>query len=310
MRFVMVAMNPLGVSFCGSRLRNPTVLASGVLGITAAQLKRAEDGGAGAVTMKSIGPEERVGNRNPTCVALQHGMLNAMGLPSPGYEAMEEEWRDLKKMKIPVFASIYGASVEDFRRVAAYVAERKPALIELNISCPNTAEHGQIFGFEPSIAADVVEAVKVVSGKVPVSVKLTPNTGKIAAVARACEEAGADAICAINTVAGMAINIEARKPVLSFKKGGYSGPAIKPIAVRCVYDLYETVGIPVLGVGGITTGRDAIEMMEAGASAVGIGSGVYYRGPNVFKLVCDEMREWMRCNGVSSVKSLVGAAHD
>ncbi|VVB68221.1 Dihydroorotate dehydrogenase [Candidatus Norongarragalina meridionalis] len=303
-------MNPLGVSFCGSRLRNPTVLASGILGITFNQLKRAEDGGAGAVTTKSIGPEERVGNRNPTCVALQHGMLNAMGLPSPGYEAMDDEWRQLKKMKVPVFASIYGASVEDFRRVAAYVAEKKPALIELNVSCPNTAEHGQVFGFEPSVAASVVETVKEVSGRVPVSVKLTPNTYKIVAVARACEEAGADAICAINTVAGMAINIEARKPVLSFKKGGYSGPAIKPIAIRCVYDIYEAVKIPILGVGGVTTGRDAIEMMQAGATAVGIGSGVYYRGPNVFGLVAEEMRCWMHANGVASAKSLIGAAHD
>jgi len=303
-------MNPLGVSFCGSRLRNPTVLASGILGVTAAQLKRAEEGGAGAVTTKSIGPEERSGNRNPTCVALPHGLLNAMGLPSPGYEAMGEEWRQLKKMKVPVFASIYGASVDDFRRVAAYVADKKPALIELNISCPNTAEHGQVFGFEPSVAADVVEAVKDVCGKVPVSVKVTPNTHKIVDVAKACEEAGADAICAINTVSGMAINIEARKPVLSFKKGGYSGPAVKPIAVRCVYEIYEAVEIPILGVGGITTGRDAIEMMQAGASAVGIGSGVYYRGPNVFRLVCDEMREWMRGNGFASAKSLTGAAHD
>jgi len=153
--------------------------------------------------------------------------------------------------------------------------------------------------------------VKDVSGRVPVMPKLTAQALDIARVARACEEAGADAVAAINTVGpGMLINIEARKPVLGYKRGGISGPAIRPVAVRCVYDIYEAVDIPILGIGGVTEGRDAIELMQAGATAVGIGSGIYYRGIGVFKKVCEEMKIWMKQNGCKDVKKLVGAAHE
>lgn len=300
----------LETTAAGVKLKNPTILASGVLGINQAILARAAAAGAGAVTTKSIGPREREGHPNPTIVAWGHGLLNAVGLPSPGYENMGEELKALAKIKVPVIASIYGATVNEFRGVAAAVAKEKVAAIEVNISCPNTTLHGQIFGCNPESSYKVIEAVKEVAGKKPVIAKLTPNTHLIVEVGKACEEAGADALAAINSVQGMLINIEAKKPILHYKKGGISGPAIKPVAVRCVYDLYENVRIPILGVGGVENGRDAIELIEAGATVVGIGSAVYSRGIDVFKKVCDEMQQWMKENGYKNLKQLKGAAHE
>jgi len=301
----------LSVSFCGAKMRNPTVLASGFLGVNVEMLKRVVEEGAGAVTFKSIGPRVKSGHRNPTVLAYEWGMINAVGLPSSGYKDMEGELARMKEVKAPVFVSIYGASVEEFCEVAEAVAEYKPAVIELNVSCPNTKAEGMVFGCSEKLTAEVVSAVKNVTGKVPVMPKLTPQALNIAGVAKACEEAGADAIAAINTVGpGMLINIEARKPVLDYKRGGISGPAIRPIAVRCVYDIYEAVDLPILGMGGVTEGRDVVEMMQAGASAVGIGSGVYYRGIEVFSKVCEEMKIWMSENGYKNIKELVGAAHE
>jgi dihydroorotate dehydrogenase (NAD+) catalytic subunit len=300
----------LETNLCGLKLRNPTVLASGILGTNAETLIRvAVEGGAGAVTMKSIGPTERLGHPNPTVIELEHGLLNAVGLPSPGYKSIGEEFAKLKKCPVPTIASVYGASVEEYAEVAAAVAAFKPAMIEANISCPNSKQHGQIFGVSTESASEVTRAVKKAAGSVPVMMKLTPQASNIAEIAKACEEAGADAICAINTVSGMAINIEARKPVLANKVGGYSSAAIKPIAVRCIFQIFEAVKIPILGLGGVTTGRDAVEMIQAGATAVGIGSGTYYRGIDVFKKVCAEMEEWMQANKVKSLKELVGVAH-
>ena len=293
------------------KMRNPTVLSSGFLGVNIEMLKRVVEEGAGAVTFKSIGPRVKSGHRNPTVLAYEWGVINAVGLPSPGYRDMEGELARIKEVKAPVFVSIYGASVEEFKEVAEAVARYKPAVIELNVSCPNTKAEGMVFGCSERLAAEVVAAVKDVSGKIPVMPKLTPQALNIGKVARACEEAGADAVAAINTVGpGMLINIEARKPMLGYKRGGISGPAIRPIAVRCVYEMYEAVDIPILGMGGVTEGRDAIEMMQAGASAVGIGSGIYYRGIDVFSKVCDEMKIWMKENGYKDVRELVGVAHE
>lgn len=292
-------------------MRNPTVLSSGILGVNVEMLKRVVEEGAGAVTFKSIGPRERSGHRNPTVLAYEWGMINAVGLPSPGYKEMEGELARIKEVKAPVFVSIYGASVEEFREVGEAVAKHKPAAIELNVSCPNTKAEGMVFGCSEKLAYEVVSAVKDVAGRVPVMPKLTPQALNIGAVAKACEEAGADAISAINTVGpGMVINVEVRKPVLSYGRGGISGPAIRPIAVRCVYDIYEAVEIPILGMGGVVEGRDAIEMMQAGATAVGIASGVYYRGIEIFRKVCEEMEVWMEENGYRNVTELVGVAHE
>jgi dihydroorotate dehydrogenase (NAD+) catalytic subunit len=192
--------------------------------------------------------------------------------------------------------------------VAEFVSSKKPDFIEINISCPNSEQHGMIFGVDPESARAVTAAVKRVID-VPLIAKLTPQAPDIGDVARACEDAGADAVCAINTAGpGMVIDIESQMPVLAFKKGGLSGPMIKPIAVRCVFDIYRAVKIPIIGLGGISTGADALEMIMAGASLVGMGSAVLYRGMDVFQKVTDEMNDWLLARNLS-LEDIKGAAH-
>ena len=297
------------LKFLGIKLKNPMVLASGVLGNSKDILERVHENGCGLVTMKSIGPEPRDGHNNPTVIDLGCGLINAVGLPSPGYLNMENEWKDLEKRDFPIIASIYGGSVREYQMVAEFVSLKKPDFIEINISCPNSEKHGMIFGVNPQSSHDVVAAVKKVIN-VPLIVKLTPQALNIGDIAKACEDAGADAICAINTLGpGMVIDIEAKMPVLSFKKGGLSGPMIKPVAIRCVFDIYKAVDIPIIGLGGITTGEDAIEMIMAGASLVGIGSAVRYRGIDVFQTVSDEMEAWL-LDHHCSLDDIKGAAHE
>lgn len=298
----------MAVQFLGKTLNNPMVLASGVLGNSSDILERVFETGCGLVTMKSIGPEPRDGHKNPTVIDLGSGMINAVGLPTPGYLNMENEWESLGKRKFPIIASIYGGSVEEFQKVARFVSSKKPDFIEINISCPNSEKHGMIFGVNPESSRDVVLAVKKVIS-VPLIAKLTPQALDIGEIAKACEDAGADAVCAINTLGpGMVIDIESHMPVLAFKKGGLSGPMIKPVAVRCVFDIYKAVKIPIIGLGGVTTGEDAIEMIMAGASLVGIGSAVRYRGIDVFAKVAKEMNFWLSDHNLS-MEDIKGAAH-
>ncbi|WP_320043277.1 dihydroorotate dehydrogenase [uncultured Desulfobacter sp.] len=295
-------------SFLGKALRTPLVLASGVLGNNKAILERVWENGCGLPTMKSIGPAPREGHKNPTVIDLGNGMINAVGLPSPGYLNMEEEWQELSDRAFPVNASIYGGSVDEFVRVAEFVSAKGPDFIELNISCPNSDQHGMIFGVNAQSSHDVVAAVKKAID-VPLIAKLTPAAPDIAAIAKACEDAGADAICAINTAGpGMVIDIESRQPVLAFKKGGLSGPMIKPIAVRCVYDIFRAVSIPIIGLGGISTGNDALEIIMAGAMLVGIGTAVRYRGITVFDKVNKEIDEWLAAHN-TTMEEIRGAAH-
>ena len=294
--------------FLGKSLKTPLVLASGVLGNNKAILERVWQNGCGLPTMKSIGPAPRDGHRNPTVIDLGPGMINAVGLPSPGYLDMENEWKDLEKRNFPIVASVYGGSVEEYRQVAEYVSTKQPDFIEINISCPNSEKHGMIFGVHEDSAFEVVSAVKQVID-VPLIAKLTPQAPDIGSIARACEKAGADAICAINTVGpGMVIDIESQRPVLAFKKGGLSGPMIKPIAVRCVYDIFRSVSIPIIGLGGISTGKDAIEIIMAGATLVGIGTAVRYRGINVFDKVNKEINDWLTAHD-TTMEEIRGAAH-
>jgi dihydroorotate dehydrogenase (NAD+) catalytic subunit len=298
----------VNIEFLGKILQNPMVLASGVLGNSYDILERVHENGCGLVTMKSIGPEPRDGHKNPTVLDLGSGMINAVGLPTPGYLNMEYEWKCLEKRKFPVIASIYGGSIEEFQKVARFVSSKKPDFIEINISCPNSEKHGMIFGVNPESSHGVVSAVKKVID-VPLIAKLTPQALDISEIAKTCEDAGADAICAINTLGpGMVIDIESQVPVLAFKKGGLSGPMIKPVAVRCVYDIYKTVNIPIIGLGGVITGEDAIEMIMAGASLVGIGSGVNYRGIDIFAKVTKEMNIWL-LDHTLQMKDIQGAAH-
>ena len=299
----------LATNFVGMRLRSPVALAAGILGTNASILKRVADSGAGAVTMKSIGPKPREGNANPTVLAFGDVVMNAVGLPSPGYQNMAREWEELKGIKVPLFSSFYAGSIDEFVEVAEAIVPHKPALLDVNIGCPNTKSHGAIFGKDPEIAGKLIGAIKDVAGKIPVMPKLPPSDSFIE-VAKACEDAGADAIAGFNTWGpGMVIDINARKPVFAFKTAGVSGPAVKPLMMRGIYELYEHVNVPLVAVGGITYGTDALEAIMAGATMVEIGSGAYYRGIGVFGKVASEMESWMQENNVKSLKELIGSAH-
>ncbi|MBI4452340.1 dihydroorotate dehydrogenase [Candidatus Woesearchaeota archaeon] len=298
----------LQTNLCGIKLKNPTILASGILGVTKESVERIGKNGAGAVTLKSLCHEERFGNANPTMFGYGDVFFNAVGLPGQGIDSAMKDFGRLDNLSIPVIGSIYGYRIEQFGEVTKKMDSMKPAMIEVDISCPHM-DYGKPYYADPELTAKVTAEVKKNSGKIPVSIKLSPNVYDIKEIAHAAEKAGADAITAINTASGMVIDIDARKPVLANKIGGVSGPALKPIAVRCVYEIYETVKIPIIGTGGVTYGRDAIEMTMAGATGVGIGTGVFYRGINVFKKVCDEMEVWMKKNKVKSLDEIRGCAH-
>ena len=304
----------LCVSLCGVRLSNPLVLASGILGTSAELLHRVARCGAGAVTSKSCGPTPREGHPNPTVLDWGHGLINAVGLSNPGADEEVPILRDAKArlipLGVPLIASIFAETVEGFAEVARKVAGAQPDFIEVNVSCPNVeAEFGRPFAADPRDAAAVTAAVRR-AVSLPVIVKLSPNVADIAAIARAVEAEGADAIAAINSLGpGMVIDLDSGRPILANRAGGVSGPAIRPIAVRCVYDISRAVRIPVIGIGGVTGGRDAAEMIMAGATAVGVGTAVYHRGPEVFGHIRDELAAFMGTHGYSSVLQMRGVAH-
>ncbi len=301
----------LSADICGVRLKNPTVLASGILGLTGDILARVGRIGAGAVTSKSCSLKPRQGYPNPVVLDWGPGLINTVGLANPGLEAMVHELRrakeELEPAGVPVIASIYGGTIADFEKIAKRISEAKPELIEVNISCPNLrSESKTMFSAHRRSADRVIRRVKQATS-IPIIVKLSPNVARIDDIAQAVEQAGADAISAINTVGpGMVIDVESGMPILSHGTGSLSGPAIRPLAVRCIYDICRVVQVPVIGIGGVTSGRDAVEMIMAGASAVGIGSGVHYRGLDIFKLVCDEMRDFMANHGYKSIDDFRG----
>lgn len=297
----------LGVNICGIKLKNPTILASGILGISKESIDKIGKSGAGAVTLKSLCHEERLGYKNPSIISFEGGMLNAVGLSGQGINNAIKDFKKLNDLSVPVIGSVFGYKTRDFEYVAKQMSKLKPALIEVDISCPHV-DYGKTICSDKDLTAEVTKAVKK-NTKIPVSIKLSPNVSDIKEIAHAAERAGADAITAINAASGMVIDVDARKPVLSNKIGGISGPALKPIAIRCVYQIYETVKIPIIGTGGITYGKDALEMIMAGATAVGIGTGVYYRGIDIFKKVCDEMKKWMKKNKVNNLEEIKGVAH-
>ena len=308
-------LTALSTSLCGVDLPNPLILASGILGTEAELMARVARSSAGAVTAKSCSLEPRAGHPNPTVLAWEHGLINAVGLANPGVEAEIEELARtralLKPLGVALIASIFADTVEKYARVAGRVVEAGPDLLEANISCPNVHdEFGTPFAADAAAAAQVTAAVKEsVAGRVPVLVKLSPNVNDIAAIARAVEAAGADGITAINTLAGMVIDVHAQRPILANRTGGLSGPAIRPLAVRCVYEIYRAVDLPIIGTGGVSNGRDAVEMIMAGATAVGIGSAVYGEGPEAFCRIAGEMEELLAELGYGSVAEMRGAAH-
>jgi dihydroorotate dehydrogenase (NAD+) catalytic subunit len=282
--------------------------ASGVLGMSAPLLKRVYDSGVGAVVTKSLGPVARLGHINPTVVEVEGGLLNAMGLPNPGVEGYIEELRELKGESVPVVASFFASTVEEFQSDAKALAEACTDALELNLSCPNVG------GEQGMCAADAISVERVTRSvkqavKLPVFVKLSPNVTDIAAIAVAAEKGGADAITAVNTLKAMAIDADFRQPILSNVTGGLSGPAIKSVALRCVWEIAEVVKVPIIGCGGVSNWRDAIEYMLAGASAVEIGTAVMNHGFEVYGKVNEGVAGYLDENGFSSVSEVVGLAH-
>ncbi|MFA4700704.1 dihydroorotate dehydrogenase [Pyrococcus kukulkanii] len=295
----------LDIEILGLKMKNPLILASGVVDMTPELLKRAHREGAGAVVTKSIGKEPRKGYENPTIVELPYGLINAMGLPNPGWEAFLEEFKG-EKFDFPVIVSIFGGAPEEFAFLAEKLQEVADAF-ELNLSCPHAKGYGMEIGQDPNNVYEVVKAVKDVTDK-PIIAKLTPNTNDITKLGLAAEKAGADAVSAINTLKAIAIDIYAKRPILNNKIGGYSGPGIKPIALRAVYDLARVLDIPIIGIGGITTWQDAVEFLLAGASALQIGTAVYLRGFSVFKEIAQGIENYLREEGFKSVHEIVGLA--
>jgi dihydroorotate dehydrogenase (NAD+) catalytic subunit len=287
----------ISATLCGVRLPNPTVLTSGVLGLSHEIMVRVARAGAGGVTTKSCSLKPRPGYPNPTI--LDWVMVEEI-------RAAKEE---LAPLGVPTIASIFAETIYDFGTVARFISEAQPDLIEVNISCPNIDDrYRQMFAANPYVAGQVTRRVKQ-NTDVPVLVKLSPNVTDVAEIARAVVEAGADGITAINSLGpGLILDIETCRPVLAHGTGGVSGPATRPIAVRCVRDICQAVDVPVVAVGGVTTGRDAVEMTLVGATAIGIGSAVYYRGMEVFRQVCRELRDYMERHGYGALEEFRGRA--
>jgi dihydroorotate dehydrogenase (NAD+) catalytic subunit len=298
----------LATKIASMKLKNPTILASGLMDEDAGSMRRIIGCGAGAVVTKSIGLKSREGYANPTIVELECGILNAMGLPNPGINEFGEEIKKLKRLNAPIIGSVFGSNSKEFVELGKKMQSYGANALELNMSCPHAKGYGLEIGSDPRLVREITSKVKE-SVEIPVFVKLSSNVANLGEIAKAAEKGNADGIVAINTIKAMKIDIELKIPVLANKIGGYSGKAIKPIGVRCVYEIAENVDIPIIGVGGVTTGEDALEYIMAGASAVQIGTGIYYREVDVFKKVCKEMENWMKKHSVKKLSELIGAAH-
>ncbi|HNX39476.1 MAG TPA: dihydroorotate dehydrogenase [Methanothrix sp.] len=295
-------MPSLSIRAGGLDLKNPLLLAAGILGTTGASLRRAAASGAGGVVTKSLGSAPREGHPGPTIVPVECGLLNAMGLPNPSYRGFQEEIDSARAGGVPVIASIFGSSAAEFAQIARGL---KADAFELNLSCPHAENYGSELGRYPDLVESVTGAVKAASD-VPIWVKLTPNTADILELGLAAQRGGADAVVAINTLKAMAIDIESGYPILGNRFGGLSGPAVKPVAVRCVYELAARLEIPVIGVGGITTWEDAVEMMMAGASALQVGTALL-RGYGVFEEICTGLARYLERKSMT-IDDLVGLA--
>ena len=295
----MVSIRLGPVTLGGVVLDNHLLLAAGILGTTGSSLSRMLSSGAGGVVTKSIGPHPKDGHAGPCLVVLEDGLLNAMGLPNPSKEFVDEIASLQKK---PIIASIFGGNPAEFALVASWF-EGKVAGFELNLSCPHAEGYGAAIGTDPALVEACTRAVSVTG--IPTWVKLTPNVTDITSIGKAAERGGASAIVAINTVKAMRISTGMQRPVLGNRYGGLSGSAVFPIAVRCVYELYETCKIPIIGCGGVTTADNVIEMMMAGASAVEIGSAVY-NDVKVFETIKADL---YRKDGLAP-EQIIGSAHE
>jgi dihydroorotate dehydrogenase (NAD+) catalytic subunit len=299
-----MTFSDLSIKLTGITLPNPTILAAGILGTTGASLRRIARSGAGAVITKSLGTRVEQGHHNPSLIELEYGLLNAMGLPNPSYKGFRDELSAAKEGNVPVIVSIFGSHPEEFTEIISGL-EGADAY-ELNLSCPHAEIYDAAVGTDPVLVEEITRAAKT-AASVPVWVKLSANVTDIVMIGKAASRGGADAVVAINTIRGMVIDIHSGYPVLGNVYGGISGAAIHPVAVKCVYDLYSALDIPIIGVGGVSNWKDTIEMIMAGASAVQIGSAVY-DNVNIFKEINDDLLEFF-INSDWDLKTIIGLTH-
>jgi len=302
-------MNRLAVELPGLSLKNPIMPASGCFGFGKEYAKLYDLSKLGSIMIKATTLETRLGNPTPRVAETASGMLNAIGLQNPGLEkVISEELAWLEQYDVPIIANVAGTLTEDYVEVAKHISKVKNVhALELNISCPNVKCGGITFGTDPVIAAELTAAVKAVS-EVPVYVKLSPNVTDVSSIARAVEEAGADGITMINTLIGMRLDTRTGKPVIANGTGGLSGPAVKPVALRMVYEVSKQVSIPIIGMGGITTVDDVIDFMSAGASAVAIGTANFV-DPFVCPTIIEQLPEKLDWLGLNNVSELTGRSH-
>ena len=302
-------MADLAVRCAGVELRNPFLLASGIWGESGESLAGAWNAGAGGVITKSIGSVPRPGYPNPTVETYERwGLLNAMGLPNPGMDEYPREIEVARRAGATVIGSIFGGSAEEFARLAVRMAATGVVALELNLSCPHAEGYGTEIGGTPE---DVEKVVRAVTQKVslPVIAKITPNTSDAAALALAAQRGGAAAVSAINTLRAIAIDVHLQRPVLAHGLGGLSGPAIKPVGLACVWQIFEKVTIPIIGVGGIATAQDALEYVMAGARALEVGTQVTFDGVAVFGRLARELSGLLDELGFARLEDAVGVAH-
>ena len=306
----MVKHFDTSVELCGVKLNNPVIPASGTFGFGREFVEYYDLDCLGAISFKGTTRDARFGNPTPRIAECTSGLINSVGLQNPGIDkVIAEELPNLRNIfHNPIVANISGFSLEEYEECCAKIdKEEQVEIIEVNVSCPNVHNGGMSFGTQPESAAEVTRRVKAVTTK-PVFIKLSPNVTDIVAIARACEEAGADGICLINTLLGMRIDTVRRKPVIANKMGGFSGDAIFPVAVRMVYQVYEAVQIPIVGMGGVSCAEDVIEMMLAGATAVQVGAA-NLRDPFAAKKIVEDLPRAMEKYGITDLKNIIGGAH-
>ncbi len=303
-------MVDLKVNLSGVELTNPIIPASGTFGFGYEFAEIYDINILGSLSFKGTTKEPRFGNPTPRIAECPSGMINSVGLQNPGVEKViaEELPKLYKCFKKPVVANISGFSIDEYTYCAAKMdKEKQVGIIEVNISCPNVHNGGMSFGTLPESAAEVTKAVKAVTSK-PVYMKLSPNVTDIVAIAKACEEAGADGISLINTLMGMRIDLKTKKPVIANKMGGFSGKAIFPVALRMVYQVYEAVSIPIIGMGGVSSAEDVIEMMLAGATGVQIGAANLV-DPYICRDIIEKLPEVMKKYNIEKLSDIIGGAH-
>jgi dihydroorotate dehydrogenase (NAD+) catalytic subunit len=296
----------LAVDVAGIRMKNPVIAASGIFGYGEEYRKHFSLNHLGAIITKGISLKPHLGNPPPRLVETTGGMLNAIGLQNIGVKALiEEKIPNLKKQGTPIIVNIFGTTLKEYGEVAKTLdGVSGIAALEINISCPNIKKGGISFGTNPKEVFKVVRTVRK-AFSLPIMVKLSPNVTDIRSIARSAEEAGADVLSLINTLIGMAVSLETRTPRLANITGGLSGPAIKPIALRMVWEVYNTVSIPVVGIGGICNARDALEFIIAGASAIQIGTGQFVN-PQVTSEVIADLENYLKINHLTTPADLVG----